>query len=188
MLDAAAEPQLLALLMDKIYTGDVLDAGDRKLEFRPTERFRQGAAPAVDRVRAIDAEQSNTTAIIDSDYVVKIFRRLHAGVNPEIEVGRFLTDRAGYTGAPPLLGAGQSFKAGAGLFGATDGISLWVFIVNTDLANSILYSKFDGTAWTAWAAVQGTDVGIQSRNYISGSPKVGNNQVGPTISSRGKAR
>jgi maltose alpha-D-glucosyltransferase / alpha-amylase len=105
LLDAAAEPELLTLLLDKVYTGEVIDAGDRKLEFLPTERFRQGAPPAVDKVRAIDTEQSNTTAIIDSDYVVKIFRRVHPGANPEIEVGRFLTDDVGYTGVPPLFGS-----------------------------------------------------------------------------------
>jgi maltose alpha-D-glucosyltransferase/alpha-amylase len=105
LLDAAAEPEFLTLFLDKVYAGEVIDAGDRKLEFLPTERFRQSAPPAADKVRAIETEQSNTTAIIDSDYVVKIFRRVHPGANPEIEVGRFLTDDVGYTGVPPLLGS-----------------------------------------------------------------------------------
>jgi maltose alpha-D-glucosyltransferase/alpha-amylase len=105
LLDAAAAPELLTLLLDKVYAGEVIDAGERKLEFLPTERFRETAPPAVDKVRAIDTEQSNTTAIIDSDYVVKVFRRLQPGANPEIEMGRFLTDDVGYTGAPPLLGS-----------------------------------------------------------------------------------
>jgi maltose alpha-D-glucosyltransferase/alpha-amylase len=105
LLDTAAEPDFLTLFLDKVYAGETIDAGDRKLEFLPTERFRQSAAPAVDKVRAIETEQSNTTAIIDSDYVVKIFRRVHPGANPEIEVGRFLTDDVGYTGVPPLLGS-----------------------------------------------------------------------------------
>ena len=40
--------------------------------------------------------------------------------------------------APPVFAAGQSAKAGAGLFGATDGSSVWVCVINTDVANSIL--------------------------------------------------
>jgi beta-lactam-binding protein with PASTA domain len=80
--------------------------------------------------------------------------------------------------APPPLGANQSIKAGAGLFGATDGTAVWVFAINTDLANSILYSRFDGATWAAWAVVPGTEIGIQSRNYISGAPQAGNNQIG----------
>ncbi len=80
--------------------------------------------------------------------------------------------------APPSFGAGQSFKAGAGLFGATDGNNVWVCVINTDVSNSILCARFDGTAWTPWAAVSGTDIGTQNRNYISGFPRVGSNQVG----------
>jgi hypothetical protein len=80
--------------------------------------------------------------------------------------------------APPTFGSGQSFKSGAGLFGATDGTSLWLCAINTDVANSILCTRFDGTAWTPWSTVPGTEIGIQTRNYISGSPVVGNNQIG----------
>ncbi len=80
--------------------------------------------------------------------------------------------------APPLFIASQAAKSGAGVFGATDGTGVWVCVVNTDLANSILCTSFDGSAWTAWAAVPGTDIGAQTRNYLSGSPRVGNNQLG----------
>jgi beta-lactam-binding protein with PASTA domain len=80
--------------------------------------------------------------------------------------------------APPALGAGQSFKSGAGLFGTTDGTSVWVCVINTDVANSILCTRFDGQAWTAWSAVAGTEIGSQNRKYISGSRRVGANQVG----------
>jgi hypothetical protein len=80
--------------------------------------------------------------------------------------------------APPVFAAGQSSKAGAGLFGATDGSSVWVCVINTDVANSILCATFDRTAWTSWFVVPGTEIGSQNRNYISGSPQVGNNQVG----------
>ena len=79
---------------------------------------------------------------------------------------------------PPAFGGGQAFKPGAGLFGATDGTSIWLFSVNTDAANSILFTRFNGTSWTPWATVPGTGSGTQSRNFISGSPRVGNNQVG----------
>src|SRR4029079_17731219 len=80
--------------------------------------------------------------------------------------------------APPPFAAGQSSKAGAGLFGATDGSSVWVCVINADLANSILCSTFDRTAWASWFVVPGTEIGSQNRTYISGSPRVGNNQVG----------
>ncbi len=52
----------------------------------------------------MDTEQSNTTVLVGTDYVVKLFRRLEPGVNPEIEVGHFLTEMVPFAHAPPLLG------------------------------------------------------------------------------------
>ena len=80
--------------------------------------------------------------------------------------------------APPAFGPGQSFKNGAGLFGASNGTSLWLFCINGDSANSILYTRFSGTAWTSWATVPGTGSGTQARNFISGYPRVVGGQVG----------
>jgi maltokinase len=39
------------------------------------------------------AEQSNSSVVFDDAYVVKAFRRLEAGDNPELEMLRFLTER-----------------------------------------------------------------------------------------------
>jgi maltose alpha-D-glucosyltransferase/alpha-amylase len=36
---------------------------------------------------------------------LKVYRRLGEGVNPDLEIGRFLTDRAGFAHIPPVLGA-----------------------------------------------------------------------------------
>ncbi len=42
---------------------------------------------------------------MDNDYVVKIYRKLESGINPEIEIGRFLTEVAGFANTPALLGS-----------------------------------------------------------------------------------
>ena len=59
----------------------------------------------IENVRAVETEQSNSTALVDDRYVVKIYRKLENGLNPEIEIGRFLTDIAGFTNTPALLGS-----------------------------------------------------------------------------------
>ena len=56
-------------------------------------------------IRAVETEQSNSTALVDNDYVVKIYRKLEPGINPEIEIGRFLTEVAGFANTPALLGS-----------------------------------------------------------------------------------
>jgi maltose alpha-D-glucosyltransferase/alpha-amylase len=59
----------------------------------------------VTNVKALGGEQSNSTVIVDADYVLKFYRRIRSGQNPEVELGRFLTDSVNYQNAPPLLGS-----------------------------------------------------------------------------------
>ena len=43
--------------------------------------------------------------MVDERLLLKIYRRLEPGVHPELELGRFLTDVAGFAHTPPLLGS-----------------------------------------------------------------------------------
>jgi maltose alpha-D-glucosyltransferase/alpha-amylase len=54
-------------------------------------------------------EQSNTSAVFDNRFVLKLFRRLWPGVNPDLEVGRFLTERAPLASIPAVAG-GLEYK------------------------------------------------------------------------------
>ena len=50
------------------------------------------------------AEQSNTSIIYRGKYILKLFRKLEPGTNPDLEIGRFLTER-GYRNTPKVLGS-----------------------------------------------------------------------------------
>ena len=54
--------------------------------------------------KILKAEQSNTSIMFGDRFILKMFRKLEAGVNPDIEVGRFLTERAHFPNTPPLAG------------------------------------------------------------------------------------
>jgi len=56
-------------------------------------------------VRRAGVEQSNTSVILGERMVLKAYRRLHEGTNPELEIGRHLTEEAGFGNTPPLGGA-----------------------------------------------------------------------------------
>ena len=60
-----------------------------------------GSEPAV---RRIGGEQSNTSIVIGDALILKHFRRLAAGVNPELEITRFLTETARFPHTPALAG------------------------------------------------------------------------------------
>jgi maltose alpha-D-glucosyltransferase/alpha-amylase len=50
-------------------------------------------------------DQSNTTVTFGDRLVLKLFRRVEEGVNPELEIGRFLTDRTAFRHHAPTAGA-----------------------------------------------------------------------------------
>jgi len=107
LLDCATDQIFIALLLRNLRESLVVDEGELgvRLEFKPTSRFSDRPVRQPDRIRAVEGEQSNSTALVDEDYVVKMYRRLEPGINPEIEMGRFLTDVAGFANTPALLGS-----------------------------------------------------------------------------------
>ena len=52
----------------------------------------------------VKAEQSNTSVMFGDRLILKLFRRVEAGPNPEAEIGRFLTDKAGFKNMAPFAG------------------------------------------------------------------------------------
>src|ERR1700753_1894939 len=54
-------------------------------------------------VRPVGAEQSNSSIVFDDQFILKLFRRLESGINPELEMLRFLTLH-GYPHIAPLHG------------------------------------------------------------------------------------
>ncbi len=105
LLDATGDPAFIIFALQRLRSGQSIEVDQYKLEFRPTTRFQAGEDIDFESIRTVDTEQSNTTALVGSDYVIKFFRRLEAGINPEIEIGLFLTEIAPFANTPPLLGA-----------------------------------------------------------------------------------
>jgi maltose alpha-D-glucosyltransferase / alpha-amylase len=50
------------------------------------------------------AEQSNTSILYGTQLIMKLFRRLQPGENPDTEIGRFLTETAHFPRIAPFLG------------------------------------------------------------------------------------
>jgi maltose alpha-D-glucosyltransferase/alpha-amylase len=105
LLDVATDQIFIALLLRNLRQSLTVDEGGLQLEFRPTSKFSDRPVRQPERIRAVETEQSNSTALVDSDYVVKLYRKLEPGINPEIEMGRFLTEVAGFANTPALLGS-----------------------------------------------------------------------------------
>ena len=99
-------------------------------EFHWVEGTRDPGPSAV--VRPMGAEQSNSSLVFDEALALKLYRRVEAGINPELELLRFLTDR-GFESVPALAGwyeyTGRLMEATLGVMqeflpGARDGWEL----------------------------------------------------------------
>jgi trehalose synthase-fused probable maltokinase len=116
-LDALADPRQVRELVHLMRTNTKLPAGDGIVEFSSLDPF-SGAGHELREARAVGAEQSNTSIVFDEELILKVFRRLEAGINPELELLRFLTEH-GFENIAQLAGwyayAGRQMDATLGI-------------------------------------------------------------------------
>lgn len=91
------------LLMEHLVAGRDLPLEQGRLIFKPEAAL--STPPPLTQTRLVTAEQSNTSVIYDHQAILKCFRRVVAGLNPDVEVSRFLTTRAGFEHTPAMLGS-----------------------------------------------------------------------------------
>jgi maltose alpha-D-glucosyltransferase/alpha-amylase len=61
--------------------------------------------PATLKVAHVSAEQGNTSILFGGKLMLKVFRRIEPGVNPDLDIGRYLTEENRFDAIPPLAGA-----------------------------------------------------------------------------------
>jgi maltose alpha-D-glucosyltransferase / alpha-amylase len=83
--------------------GDPVPPGGR-LDARASTAFVDARTAHRLASRVGSAEQSNTSILYDKQFILKLFRRLQPGENPDVEIGRFLTESAHFSHIPPFLG------------------------------------------------------------------------------------
>jgi maltose alpha-D-glucosyltransferase / alpha-amylase len=104
------------LLIDGVWEGSVVQSLLAMFDRRPPRssgldverttafrRIRGSREPLTPQV--VSAEQSNTSVAFGDRLILKLIRRLESGRNPDLEIGRFLTERAGFTNVAPVAGA-----------------------------------------------------------------------------------
>lgn len=113
LVDALWIPAVAERLAAGIGRGDSWRGPDATLVARPTGAYRELRGDARRPLRAIPSriEQSNTSIVLGDRLILKVYRRLEAGVNPDLEVGRILT-RRGFAHAPAVAGAIEYEPAG----------------------------------------------------------------------------
>ncbi|MCF8198763.1 MAG: maltose alpha-D-glucosyltransferase [Sulfuritalea sp.] len=93
--------------------GENLDVpfGKGRVEFRSSAIFNELASGIEAPVRHPALEQSNTAVYFGDRLFLKGYRRLQPGTNPEVEVGRFLTEKSPYPRIVPVAGSVELQRA-----------------------------------------------------------------------------
>jgi trehalose synthase-fused probable maltokinase len=101
--DALDDPAFARRLLDIVHREERVRGHRGAVQGRRTRAFP--AAMAADApVRQVGGEQSNTSLVFGDALIVKHFRRLATGVNPDLEITRFLTETAAFPHTPALAG------------------------------------------------------------------------------------
>ncbi len=58
-----------------------------------------------DKSQVLVGEQSNSSMLFDNKFFLKLYRKLEDGVNPDVEINRFLTERTDFPNVPAFVGA-----------------------------------------------------------------------------------
>lgn len=134
IVDGPEEERFRGWLLDALAEGRTIDAIRGAFRFEPTDILGNYLATARSSdSRLIRSEQSNSSVIYGDAVIGKLFRRLQPGINPDLEIGRFLTEHTDFLAAPALVG---------GLTYLDDGGETSIAVLQIFMPNA-------GDAWTA---------------------------------------
>lgn len=106
LFEAIKEERFWTGLLDAIARRRTL-SGTGELAAFPTRAFREilngDRLPLEPTVHG--GQQSNTSAIFGDRFILKLFRRVTPGQNPDFEIGRFLTEKSTLSHVPRVAGA-----------------------------------------------------------------------------------
>jgi maltose alpha-D-glucosyltransferase/alpha-amylase len=109
LLVAIAEGRTIAALSEDATSGERPGLVGAALVCRPATGLAEavpggaGAIPGLAE-RPLGADQSNTSVVVGERVLLKAYRRLETGLNPELELVAFLTEVAGFASVAPLVG------------------------------------------------------------------------------------
>jgi maltose alpha-D-glucosyltransferase/alpha-amylase len=135
LADAMADEPFCRAVAEAIGAGAELAMAHGKLRFVPTRAFAELAGEdfATLPVGRPKAQGSNTVVTLGERLFLKAYRRLRPGVNPELEVGRFLTEVARFANCGPVAGALE--------YEAADGVPMTLGLLQA-------YVRNEGDGWT----------------------------------------
>ncbi len=104
VVDAVGQAEFSAHFIEAIVAGESLSGPAGTIRFTHTARMPAGGMPADAHPSPSSGEQSNSSVLIRNFAVLKFYRHLTNGIQPEVEIGLFLTEQPRKLTVPPVLG------------------------------------------------------------------------------------
>jgi maltose alpha-D-glucosyltransferase/alpha-amylase len=135
--DAFADEAFCRAVVEAVGAGQEHATAGGRLRFNPTKAFAEIAGEALgdQPVSRPRAQSSNTIVTIGERLFIKGYRRIRPGENPELEMGRFLTEEARFANCVPVAGALEYTTA--------DGVPMTLALLQAFIPN-----QGDGWAFT----------------------------------------
>ena len=103
LYDALGEDAFCHFLLNAIVTEARLPFASGEMIFSRTSALPE--LPEALTVIRPGVEQSNTSIVYGDQAILKVYRRVQSGINPELEMGRFLTEISPCSSITPLIGS-----------------------------------------------------------------------------------
>jgi maltose alpha-D-glucosyltransferase/alpha-amylase len=109
LADACSDDGFARATIEAIGSSAELPTQSGRVRFTPTALYAElRGDPAVElSVTQTSAQSSNTTLRVGDGLFLKIYRKLQPGINPELEIGRYLTEVAHFPNIVPVAGAAE---------------------------------------------------------------------------------
>ncbi len=112
--EITADPAFLRALLEAVARRRVFRGGQGRIEATPAPAFRAlRRSPGRLDPWVIRAEQTNTSIAYGKRLILKLVRRPDPGINPDLEVTRFLGETAYHVNSPRLAGSLEYLAAGS---------------------------------------------------------------------------
>jgi maltose alpha-D-glucosyltransferase/alpha-amylase len=106
LYDALSYEPFLTFLLDAVARGGCFFGARGEVRAVPAAALHSLWAPAQGSLSPslMKGEQSNSSVVYGKRLVLKLFRRLEEGLNPDLEIGSFLTEKTAFRNVPALAG------------------------------------------------------------------------------------
>jgi maltose alpha-D-glucosyltransferase / alpha-amylase len=105
LCDTTHESEFWLLLFGAIASERVIRGGQGQIEPLQTDALAQLGTEISAEASIHGGEQSNTSAVVGGRFIIKMFRRIGDGENPDLEIGRYLTEKTDLQCVPKVAGA-----------------------------------------------------------------------------------